>query len=304
MRRIAHIVNPFYAENSSEQYFAQKITFETMRLARKFSRDHVKVDLFSVFFPEDQQFSPEDFQSVTELDRSVSDVATFKHKRKLPLLVDIIDRLYESSDAEYFIYTNVDIALMPHFYIAVDRFLELGYDSFVINRRTIPDHFKDINEIPLMYSELGIPHEGHDCFVFRRALHKKFNYGNTCIGMPFINRVLIFNFECHAKNFNEFKRKHLTFHIGNYTDWLNDDYFDYMAHNKMEFGKILLELEANYGAFDKTGPLSAYLIDDIISGDRINSDNKIENKHNRSIFYRLILRPLEFIVNTFFRDKK
>ena len=40
-------------------------------------------------------------------------------RRKLPLLADIIERLYENSDAEWLIYTNVDIAVQPHFYESV-----------------------------------------------------------------------------------------------------------------------------------------------------------------------------------------
>ncbi len=308
MRRIAHIVNPFSAEKSSEQYIAQKTTFETMRLAREFSRGQVDVDLFSVFYPDDRSFSPEGFQPVPELDRSVLDVASFQEKRRLPLLVDILDRLYEASDAEYFIYTNVDIALMPHFYMAVDRFIDAGHDSFVINRRTIPEHFQKIDEIPQMYSELGKPHEGHDCFVFRRELHKKNIYGNTCIGMPFINRVLIFNFECHAKNFNVFKRKHLTFHIGNYTEWKSNIYLDYAAHNKMEFVKVLTELEKEHGAFDKNGPLAVYLIDDIIDGEPMNAASKNESNKTRSRvstrISQIIKPPVKFIVNTLFGTGK
>ena len=155
---------------------------------------------------------------------------------------------------------------MPYFYVAVDRFLEGGYDSFVINRRTISDRYKSVEEIPLMYSDLGRPHEGHDCFIFKRELHPENSYGNTCIGMPFVNRVLIFNFACHAKNFNEFKRKHLTFHIGNYTQWQSDEYLDYTAHNKKEFVKVLTELEQAHGSFDRNGPLGPYLIDDIVDG--------------------------------------
>ncbi len=65
------------------------------------------------------------------------DCGRFAVPRKLPLIKDILGRLYDASDAEYFIYTNVNIGLMPNFYVAVNAIIESGYDAFVINRRTI-----------------------------------------------------------------------------------------------------------------------------------------------------------------------
>jgi len=68
------------------------------------------------------------------------------------LIQDILNRLYDESNADYFIYTNVDIAVMAHFYVSVSKIIELGYDAFVINRRTIPKCYKNVEDIPLMFS--------------------------------------------------------------------------------------------------------------------------------------------------------
>ena len=259
--RIAHIINPVIVNESSDLFVAQPITFETMRIAQEFARGHVDVALYSAQYPEDHPIIPEWFQMTPDLDRSIFDIGSFYKKRKLPFVKDILNRLYDASDAEYFIYTNVDIALMPNFYVTVNKLIDAGYDAFVINRRTITDRHQGIDEIPLMYSEAGESHLGHDCFIFKRDVYPRYRIGTVCIGINWVGRALIYNLACHAKNFKEFKRKHLTFHIGNNKTWKKDEYTDYVAHNKRELLKILAELEKQYGPFDKNGPLFSYLTD-------------------------------------------
>jgi len=258
VRKIAHIINPVSVGPSSDLFVAQPITFETMRIAREFARDQVEATFFSAQYPEDRALVPADFQMTPDLARSVLDLGNFQIRRKLPLLADILDRLYEASDAEYFIYTNVDIALMPQFYAAVNAFIEKGYDAFVINRRTILSKYQSVSEIPLMYAEAGERHEGHDCFVFRREVYSKYKLGAVCIGAPMIGRVFIWNLACHAKQFKEFKKQHLTFHIGNDLTWQREEYFDYFAHNKSEAAKVLMEIEKEHGPFDEFSPFSRY----------------------------------------------
>lgn len=256
--RIAHIINPVIVSESSDLFVAQPITFETMRVAKEFARGHVDVILHSAQYPEDRSIVPEWFHMTPDLGRSILDLGNFKKERKLPLLKDILDRLYEVSDAEYFIYTNVDIALMPNFYITVHKLIDAGYDAFVINRRTIPDSYQSIDEIPLMYSEAGDSHPGHDCFVFKRDKYKAYRLGKLCVGINWVGRVLIWNLVCHASNFKEFKKKHLTFHIGNDKTWKRDEYRDYVAHNKSEAVTILEKLQEEKYSPEKIDLLSPY----------------------------------------------
>jgi hypothetical protein len=138
MLRVADIVNPFIASEKSDHKIAQPITFESMRVAHSFAHNQVDVQLYSAQFPEDRGSVPSYFQCTRDLERSVLDVARFRIPRKLPLLQDILQRLYETTDADCLIYTNVDVALMPSFYLAVARWVEQGIDSLVINRRVIP----------------------------------------------------------------------------------------------------------------------------------------------------------------------
>lgn len=260
MRTIAHIINPVIVGESSDLFVAQPITFETMKIAREFARGKVDVAFFSAQYPEDRGFVPPEFQLTPDLDRSILDVGTFQKKRKLPLLKEILDRLYEASDAEYFIYTNVDIALMPHFYVAVNQFMESGHDALVINRRTISNRYQTTDEIPLMYAEVGKPHEGHDCFVFRRDVYPQYRLGLGCIGIAYADTALLWNLAARAKNFKEFKNEHLTFHVGPGNDqaWQGKENDAYRIHNKRELLAVMAELERECGPFDRKGALFPY----------------------------------------------
>lgn len=261
MRKIAHIVNPVMVNESSDLFIAQPITFETMRVAKEFAANTVDVTLVTAQYPEDHPTIPKDFIATPDLNRSVLDIATFQKKRKLPLIKDILDRLHNATDAEYLIYTNVDIALMPHFYLTINKIIEVGHDAFVINRRTISDQYKRIEDIPLMYAEVGKHHPGHDCFVFQRDMYPKFKLGNICIGVNRIGLVLICNLIKYARNINEFKNEHITFHLGAERVWQGKEYADYNTHNESEALEILKEFKNEVVTFDSTTPLGTFLLD-------------------------------------------
>jgi hypothetical protein len=183
MKIIGHIINPVIVDKSSDLYRAQPITFETMRIARDLALDLVEVSLLTAEYPEDRALVPEWFQPTPDLERSILDIGTFRKERRLPLLVDILNRLYTAApDADYLIYTNVDIGLMPYFYTAVKHMTEIGYDAFVINRRTIGKEHYDVQKLDLMYCEIGEKHPGYDCFVFKKSLYPTFKLGTACVG--------------------------------------------------------------------------------------------------------------------------
>ena len=240
MLSLAHIVNPVIVPESSDLFPAQPVTFETMRRARATARNLADVVLLSAQFPEDRPLVPNDFIATPDLERSALDLGEFKTPRKLPLVRDILDRLYEHTPhADVLIYTNVDIALMPHFYTVVERFIDQGLDALVINRRTITSELQGIDAIPLMYAQVGKPHPGYDCFVFRRELYPQFELGNVFIGAPHVGKTLRVNLFCNADGYKRFKNLHLTFHLGNDQTWRSDKYDDYAKQNLAEFERIL-----------------------------------------------------------------
>ena len=251
MRKISHIVNPVKVDASSDLHAAQPVVFETMRRAKTFAQGIVDVALHSAQYFEDADFVPDDFNKTRNLEQSVLDIDQFRVTRKLPFLKDVLDRLYDESDAEYFVYTNVDIGLMPHFYLAVNRIIDAGHDAFVVNRRTIAEKYADAPDIPLMYSEIGKDHKGYDCFVFKKDAYPRYRLGRCCLGAAWVGRILIWNLALFSQNFKEFKESHLTFHIGNSSIWRNEKYSDYTVYNRKEACRILAEFEKDFGGLER-----------------------------------------------------
>jgi len=246
MRTIAHIVNPVIVDRASDLYIAQPVTFETMRAARHHAKKRVRVEQYTAQYREDRPLAPAGFRATPNLTRSVMDFGTFRHERKLPLLADILDRLYEATDAEYLIYTNVDIGLVPHFYTAVNEFIEAGADAFSINRRTISGRFTSVREIPQMCLEVskGRTHPGNDCFVFRRDAYPNYVLGNVCVGMNWVGKTLLNSMAQYAKAFKKFKDPQLTFHIGDLRTWKSPQWSDYRDHNTLEMTTTFMQLRA------------------------------------------------------------
>ncbi len=203
---------------------------------------------------------PDVFTRLPDLTRSVSDIGEFHSNRKLALIKDILDTLDNSdTDSGYFIYTNVDIALMPGFYLAIKKIIEKEYDAFVINRRTIKETFTSIDQIPLMYAETGETHPGYDCFVFKRNIYEKFILRDICIGTAWIGRALLANMVAFSKNFKEFRNLHLTFHLGDSLSWRDPDFDEYFKHNRDEYRKIYRDLKSHLKNFDDVW--ESYLLD-------------------------------------------
>lgn len=260
--RLAHIVNPVTSALHSDLHVAQPITFESMRRARAFSADDPSVITLACSYPEDAESVPADFVNTPVLERSVADLHRFTSLRKLPLFSDILDRLYDATDAEYLIYSNVDIALMPTFYQSVAAMIAEGLDAFVINRRTISARFRDPADLALMYAEAGKSHPGFDCFVFRRDMVPHLDLGEVCTGAPWVGRVMVWNLCVLAERFMEFKNCHLTFHLGNDKTWQDGRYADYEGFNRSQAASVLERLTASHGPFKSGDPITPYLTPD------------------------------------------
>ena len=214
MNRILHIVNPVNSPSGSELSLVQPITYETIRAAKSFAAVDIRVEICAVCFNEDLAIVPDFCEYTGIVHRSVRDVEGFASKKKLPFINDILSIGASMSDAEWLIYTNADICVMPHFYLLVNEVIKQGHDATLITRRRISKEYKSVTQIPLMYSEIGGYHPGYDCFIFHRSLLDKFVLGNICIGVPFIEVSLLHNFIAYASSLRHIDDLHLTFHIG------------------------------------------------------------------------------------------
>lgn len=241
MTTIAHIINPVKVKRTSDLFYAQPITFESLRTAKAYVQGKVKIELFTAQFEEDVEIIPSYFTQTPMLTRSAPDLAEFSIYRKLPLIRDILQRLYEATNSEYLIYTNADIGVVPFFYETIQHYINQGHDAFIINRRRISSRYRMPEELPAIIAEVGLPHPGFDCFVFHRNLYPYLKLGHICVGVPFIEISLSHNLFCFAQNFILLHDKHLTFHIGREVikDWADKEYVKF---NKKEFAEIIAYL--------------------------------------------------------------
>lgn len=238
MKTIAHIVNLFQPVATSDLKLAQEVTVKSMLRAKEEAGTEVNVELLSAQFAEDRCVVRDGFRATSDLTRSVVDLGSFSKPMALPILKDILDRLYKESDAEYLIFSNVDIGLQPHFYKAVAEIIDSGHDAFMINRRRIEAKYTSANEIEEMYADKGKKHPGFDCFVFHRDLYPKFSLAEVTTGVPFIEITLSQNLFCFARNPKVFSDEFLTFHIGMeiFNKRAPRDYFNY---NRAQFWKAM-----------------------------------------------------------------
>jgi hypothetical protein len=236
MPSFVHILNPVNPKAGSDLEWIQRLTFASIQKALQATDKNLSVSVMAACYPEDASAVPQWMECHADLSRSVLDF-TGKSGRKLPVLQDILQTAYARSEADYIIFSNLDICLMPSFYRLANFYAEQGLDAFAINRRRIHDQWKSPDELELMYAEAGEAHPGYDMIVFRRKLLPEFELGNVCIGVPFFDTVLMHNLYVHAENFRLMTAKHLTFHVGMelIKQWGNSDECN---HNAREYAKV------------------------------------------------------------------
>jgi hypothetical protein len=212
--KLTHIINPVKVTESSDLYKSQPITFASMLRAKSYTENLCQINLCATHFDEDNSIVPVGFLSLSNLTRSVLDVNPKLSGKKLPLIADIFDKFNEVPDADYYIYTNADIALMPYFYNVVHQYVLQGYDAIVINRRRISKKYADEDNLEMMYADIGKSHPGFDCFVIKKELISCLILDHICVGIPFVEVALVHNLFSFAKKPLFLPDAHLTFHIG------------------------------------------------------------------------------------------
>ncbi|MFN2195995.1 MAG: hypothetical protein ACK2UW_07725, partial [Anaerolineales bacterium] len=166
---------------------------------------------------------------------------------------------YEFSDAKFLIYTNIDIAVQPHFYQSIDLLINQDKPAATITRRTISAAYQHVEELPIMYAEIGQPHRGWDTYVFPREWVPQLVLGNTCLGAPLVGLVMIANLISLDQTFREFTDLHLTFHLGNDRQWSSKASTEYFDYNRQQAALVLTSLESKYGRFKAETPPGKYL---------------------------------------------
>tara|TARA_B100002052_G_C15864815_1_gene591799 strand:+ start:458 stop:1366 length:909 start_codon:yes stop_codon:yes gene_type:complete len=211
--KFLHILNPFKSDPDRDVFVSQPIAFESIKRAKLFSDKDLEIELLATVFKEDEEVLPRHFTRLDDLEDYYE--SNNQNKKKYPFIRDVLDRAYKfSENADYIIHSETDISVMPYFYNTIHDLINNGHDAIIINTRIIPNKYKNVNQLNLMWSEVGEKHPGWDCFVFNVNLYKRFKLGKTIVGVNSVGKMLYINLRYHAKKFIEIKNSHLTFHIG------------------------------------------------------------------------------------------
>jgi hypothetical protein len=256
--RFTHILNPYQTRNAQEQAL-QQLTFETIRIAARSVTPDIRVRCVCVTSSADRGVVPLDFIAAESLTRTVLDVATFTVAKPLPLVFDIFDcgvAVPEDPPAmpdceDFIIFSNMDIHLQPHFYLAIAKFIRAGYDVVDVHRRTIPHHPARVDLLPLMFAEIGTHHGGLDCIVFPRKKYRTFIRNNACVGMSQVMRAVLLNCAMQAQRYLMLDNSRLTFHLGNDRAWDVPLFDEYTKFNVAQFRMTLAAMVTRESSANK-----------------------------------------------------
>lgn len=241
----AHLINTVGKNDNAALQKVQELTVRTMLAAAEKLPSHVSVQFLSAQFADARGALPPQFRYTDDLKISAADKAELGTKLRLPVLREIISRFKEAPDATHYVFTNLDICLMPYFYGAVAEYVSEGHDAVIINRRRITATLMNTQNLELLYAEAGETHTGYDCFVFSRELLEKLVLRDIFIGVPPAGNDLFYNLMAFAKNPALLTEKHLTFHVGMdlVKPWGNAALH---RHNRRGFMTLLRELKPHF----------------------------------------------------------
>lgn len=238
--RIVHCLNPFPAQPGSEHDRAQRMTFSSMSQARTVARHlvpNLRVDFAKITDEDDVPSDLITFDYHLRIDRTVSDLGTFRIARPLPIMMDLLTAVpLEPNDI--LVFTNVDISLSPGFYPFLKAIFRRGVDCAIINRRTVSNAYADETDIDIAAAEIGTPHPGFDCFALRGHLRNKMIPYDSCVGIGNVMLPLVHQIFALAERPVILTDAHATFHLGDDQQWRSEEFADYQAHNQAEVHRV------------------------------------------------------------------
>lgn len=241
--KVSHLISTVGASAPEDLREAQRITLESISQARELTNPEIEVEVRSARFP-DEPLPADWLVNAVELRRSIIDVAPFPCTRRLPLLADVLSGV--PSDSDLVVYTNIDIAVQPHFYELVVDLHRRGYDAFTINRRTVLPRHGSWDDLAWFATQQGAPHWGTDCFVFVPSLVPEIDVGDVCLGVRGVAKALLFNLRVLVTGFRVFADLHATLHVGNDRVWRSAAFSDLSRHNHREVCGVVRRLSERF----------------------------------------------------------
>lgn len=233
-----HVVNLYQPVGADGLGADQVSTVESMRQARivhPFLGGTAPIVHVGVHDEKDTPHIPSEFRSGRLLDRTIRDIPGFEGGPPFPLVFDILAAVIRDVEPAptHIVLTNADICLQPYFYPFVERALSSGFDSLVINRRTV-SHELQKQSLSIASADYGAQHPGLDCFVFPAAFLDSFVPNTACVGVGQVMRGLMHNLVAHATQLLVLTDVHLTFHFGDDRPWMSQELAAHTAHNRSQ----------------------------------------------------------------------
>lgn len=124
-------------------------------------------------------------------------------------------------DADFVVFTNSDICVVPEFYDTVAGIIEEGTLAGSIHRKTIlgldPSEPESVPEA--IDSVNWYLHPGSDCFFFPTATAVALRDNQLVLGIPPVGRLTIFVLSALNPSFRKFPALGITFHFGDDRVW-------------------------------------------------------------------------------------
>jgi hypothetical protein len=231
-----HILNPFKAGVGSVNEVASRLTWRTLRVAHANAiRLGQTVDCCAVILPGDEDAIEGPASRFAYLSRTIQDIVTLTPPRPFPLISDILSAGAMDSKNTHIIFSNMDIAVQPDFYVALNNICchIVGRDvPFTVPRINIDAALVN-GDLSDMYKASGPLGVGFDCFVIPCGLIRQLDLGTCCIGAPHFDQMLLIALDVlSGYKVRRLYDQRLTFHLGNDIAWTS--MLDYIEHNLAE----------------------------------------------------------------------
>lgn len=230
LRHVLPIVGPSAPSRLRE---AQRVTLTSIERALGYTGDRLRVEVIGARFLDEPLPDLPWLHDAPVLHSSSLDVVPSASDRRLPLLREVLSAAGAVDDDDAIILTNIDIAIQPTFYEAIDEILRTGLDAFTVNRRDVTPRFIGTAPI-LVQASTGARHPGSDCFIMTAPVIRDLDVGDVLLGVRRVGSTLREAVESSARRYRRFTDLNLTFHLGDDREWMTDPFAGLTAFNEQE----------------------------------------------------------------------